>query len=38
LTPYIIPPLGKHYLERWEEEDLGHEALAQRTEEDVLAG
>ncbi|GAA5971795.1 hypothetical protein JCM8115_004457 [Rhodotorula mucilaginosa] len=22
LTPYIIPPLGKHYLERWEEEDL----------------
>ncbi|GAA5872461.1 hypothetical protein JCM3774_006829, partial [Rhodotorula dairenensis] len=22
LSPYIIPPLGKHYLERWEEEDL----------------
>ncbi|BGP53910.1 Transcriptional regulator [Rhodotorula sphaerocarpa] len=22
LTPYMIPPLGKHYLERWEEEDL----------------
>lgn len=21
LTPYIIPPLGKHYLDRWEEED-----------------
>lgn len=21
MTPYIIPPLGKHYLDRWEEED-----------------
>lgn len=21
ITPYIIPPLGKHYLDRWEEDD-----------------
>ncbi|GAA5903899.1 Ada3 domain-containing protein [Sporobolomyces salmoneus] len=24
LSPYIIPPLGKPYLQKWEEEDLDH--------------
>ncbi|GJN88461.1 hypothetical protein Rhopal_001427-T1 [Rhodotorula paludigena] len=23
MSPYLIPPLGKHYLDRWEEEDTG---------------
>ncbi|GAA6060535.1 hypothetical protein JCM10212_006899 [Sporobolomyces blumeae] len=36
LTPYVIPPLGKPYLQRWEEEDLDSSHLHASTSSSSL--